>query len=359
MANTIISPSKYIQGRGELSNLGSYAKKYGKKPLVIISKSGKGRFENIISTSLEDNAVTPVYAIFNGEITFDEISRLEDIYSENDCDFVIGVGGGKIMDTAKVVSLNTKSAVIIIPTIASTNAPCSALSIIYTAEGIIQKVIFCLQNPNIVLVDTQIIVEAPIRLFVAGMGDALSAYFESRACIASGSNNFARGKATRAVQSLSKTCHEILMQDGYNAKVAVEQKVCTQAVENVIEANTYLSGVGFESGGLAAAHAVHDGLNKLAECHDFYHGEKVAFGVIVQLVLENAPELNEVIAFCKSVGLPTTLKELGIEKINHDDIKKVAEIATHPKQTIHSLPFKVTAADVYAAILVADSLSSN
>ncbi|SPZ01595.1 glycerol dehydrogenase [Proteus mirabilis] len=84
--------------------------------------------------------------------------------------------------------------------------------------------------------------------------------------------------------------------------------------ENIIEANTFLSGIGFESAGLAAAHAIHNGFTALEECHAMYHGEKVAFGTLVQLVLENSPleEIEEVLDFCVQVGLPVTLEELGV-----------------------------------------------
>lgn len=93
-------------------------------------------------------------------------------------------------------------------------------------------------------------------------------------------------------------------------------------------------------------------------CHHLYHGEKVAFGTITQLVLENAPidEINTVISFCKNVGLPTTLSDMGIKEINKADIMKVAELSCAEGETIHNMPFEVTAEKVYGAILVVDKL---
>ena len=123
-----------------------------------------------------------------------------------------------------------------------------------------------------------------------------------------------------AAMQLAQLCFETLMENGLQAKVAVENKVCTKAVEKIIEANTYLSGIGFESGGLAGAHAIHNGLTVMEETHSKYHGEKVAFGTLVQLVLEDADRelLEQIISFCMEVGLPTTLADLGIE--NADDL---------------------------------------
>ncbi len=206
--------------------------------------------------------------------------------------------------------------VVIVPTIASTDAPCSALSVIYKDEGVFEEYLFLPASPNMVLVDTDIVSKAPVRLLISGMGDALATYFEARACLQSDASNCVGGKATLAAMALAKLCYETLMTDGINAMLAVKEGVCTKAVENIIEANTYLSGIGFESGGLAGAHAIHNGLTAIEETHSLYHGEKVAFGTLVQLVLENAPEdeIAEVLDFCMEVGLPVTLADLGIKE---------------------------------------------
>ena len=213
-------------------------------------------------------------------------------------------------------------------------------------------------NPNLVLMDTDVVAAAPARLLISGMGDALATYFEARATKASGSGTCAGGQVTVAAMGLAKLCYDTLLSDGLKAALAVEQKVCTKAVENIIEANTFLSGIGFESGGLAGAHAIHNGFTVLPQCHEYYHGEKVAFGTLVQLMLEDAPteEIAEVVDFCQTVGLPTTLAEIGLADVSREEIRKVAEAASAPGESIHNMPFPVDADKVYAAILAADAL---
>ncbi len=204
-----------------------------------------------------------------------------------------------------------------------------------------------------------VIANAPARLLVAGMGDALATMFESRAAIKANTKTLAGGYATDAAIALTKLCYETLLKEGgLKAKLAVENKVVTKSVEKIVEANTLLSGLGFESGGLAAAHAIHNGFTVIEETHSMYHGEKVAFGVIVQLVLENAPleEIEEVIGFCREVGLPTTLSELNIKEVSHDKLMEVAKLSCVEGETTHNMPFEVTPEDVYGAILVADAL---
>ena len=211
---------------------------------------------------------------FNGECCNSEIDRLVKIVKDEQCDLTIGIGGGKIFDTAKAVAYYAGTPVFICPTIASTDAPCSALSVIYTEEGVFEKYLFLPANPNLVLMDTDIITKSPVRLTVAGMGDALATYFEARACKRSGATSCAGGKTTEAAMALAELCFNTLMDEGVKAKIALEAGVCTPAVEKVIEANTLLSGIGFESAGLAGAHAIHNGFTVLEECHHMYHGEK-------------------------------------------------------------------------------------
>ena len=132
------------------------------------------------------------------------------------------------------------------------------------------------------------------------MGDALATYFEARACEKSNAITCAFGTTTIAASALARLCYDTLITEGYKAKLAVEEGVCTKSLEKIVEANTLLSGIGFESGGIAAAHAIHNGFTVLPACHHMYHGEKVAFGTLAQLVLENAPmeEIEEVLDFC-------------------------------------------------------------
>lgn len=358
MANTIISPNRYVQGRGELKNLPEHAKKLGKKLFVIISASGLKRVRDLLEKSFENTGMELVFEEFQGECCETEIKRLGSRFQENKCDLVVGMGGGKIHDSAKAAAYYQGAPVVIIPTIASTDAPCSALSVIYSETGVFERYLFLNSNPDLVLVDTDIIAAAPSRLLVSGMGDALATYFEARAVAASGALSCAGGKPTKGALALAKLCYETLLEDGVKAKLAVEAGACTQAVENIIEANTYLSGIGFESGGLAGAHAIHNGLTVIKDCHHLYHGEKVAFGTLTQLVLENAGQklLEEVIGFCMDVGLPTTFAELGMARPDKDLLMEAAVRACSPDDMLVNMPFEVTPEMVYAAMVGADAL---
>ncbi len=158
--------------------------------------------------------------------------------------------------------------------------------------------------------------------------------------------------------ALAKLCYELLFEYGLDAKIACEAHAITPALEKVVEANTLLSGLGFESSGLAAAHAVHDGLTVLEETHKFYHGEKVSFGTLTQLVLQDMdPDtIYEVLDFACSIGLPVTLRQLGLKEVSYEKLLPAAKAACAEGTTMANMPFKVTPEMVVNAMLGADAL---
>lgn len=359
MAKILFSPSKYVQGAGELARLASHIESLGKTALIIITESGFKRVGEKIESSFKESNCSMEVCHFNGECSEVEVNRIIDKYVTNgSCDIIVGIGGGKIVDTAKAVAYYTKKPVVVCPTIASTDAPCSALSVLYTEEGVFDKYLFLPQNPNMVMMDTEIISKSPVRLTVAGIGDALATYYEARACKISGATSCAGGKTTQAAMALASLCLDTLLKEGLKAKIALEAGACTEAVENIIEANTLLSGIGFESAGLAGAHAIHNGLTVLEECHHMYHGEKVAFGTLTQLVLENAEkeEIEKIYKFCIEIGLPVTLAQLGATDVTKEQLLEVAKAACVEGETIHNMPFEVTSDKVYNALITADAL---
>lgn len=368
MRKAFISPGKYVQGENELLNLGYFVQSFGKTALLIAHPDDVDRVKAQLDETKRRFGIEFVESGFRGECSRQEIAKLQMLAKEKSCDCTIGLGGGKAIDTAKCVAEG--NALIIVPTIAATDAPTSHSAVIYTEEGAFEDYAYYKQNPNVVLVDTTIIAKAPTRFLVSGMGDALSTYFEARATAASYSNvnaglpcGFREGvcppaKGTNTALALATLCYKTLLADGCKAKIACDNNLVTAALENIVEANILLSGLGFESGGLGGAHAIHDGLTILEETHRYFHGEKVAFGTLAQLVLENAPmaELEEVMAFCLTVGLPVCLEDIGVSQLSEEALKAVAEKACIPEESIHAMLFPVTADAVAAAIKTADRI---
>jgi glycerol dehydrogenase len=300
------------------------------------------------------------YAVqpFGGECSLAEIERVKTAARQHDARTIIGAGGGKVLDTARAVAGDLGLPVVTCPTVASSDAPCSALSVIYTDQGVFQEYRFYRKNPDLVLVDTQVIAHGPSRLLVAGMGDALATWFEAKTCVAGHVKNMRGGASTQSALALAELCYRTLLEDGAEALRAVQTQVVTPALERLVEANTLLSGLGFESSGLAAAHAVHNGLTAAPATHGYFHGEKVAYGLLVQLVLEGQPRcvLEQVLAFATEVGLPVTLAEVGLGEMPVELLQRVAARATAEGETIHNEPFEVRPDMVADAIRAADAL---
>lgn len=358
MSKILKSPAKYVQGPCVLAELDHYLQGMGNQLLILISRSGVERIRPTLDKCFENKGYSLHYEIFQGECSQTQIDGLTEIALREKSTAIVGIGGGKILDTAKGAAHGAMLPVVIVPTVASTDSPCSSLSVLYQENGTFDRYLFLNACPNLVLVDTAVIAQAPVALLVAGMGDALATCFEARACRTSGSDNQVGGTPTRAAAGLADMCWELLQRDGLSARQAVEAAVCTEALETIVEVNTYLSSVGFESGGLAAAHAIQKGFTFIPELHQLYHGYKVAFCTLVQLVLENAPhaEITSVLQFCTEVGLPVCFSDMGYLRPDREVLYLAAEKSCAKGSTIHHMPFPVMPHQVLDALLAADAL---
>lgn len=355
---TVTSPKRFVIASDLLANLAEYIKHLGQNALIVCDEFILERVQNetlpkFASADLKGTAVK-----FNYECTQAEIDRLSGLSQDQQCDMIVGIGGGKTLDSAKATAYQLNLPVVIFPTIAATDAPCTALAVIYKESGEFDHYLFLPQNPDVVIADLSIIAAAPERFFSAGIGDALATYFEARACYQADGINLVLQRPSRTGLGLAQLCYQLLQENAVNAIEAVRQNLVTPALEQTVEATIYLSGVGAEAGGLAAAHAVSNGLGVIPELHGAQHGEKVGFGLMTQLVLENAPqsEWDEVLKIMHQANLPLTMKALGMQKFNEAQWRKVATLACDKDDTMGNMPMRVSEQDVYYAMLAADAI---
>ncbi len=358
--NSMGFPLLYRQGVGAFETLGDLCVLFGKKPLVVADAFVLDLFSQRLRTVLADVDMTPVFASFAGECSPTAIEKAAGEARSASCDLVIGIGGGKALDAAKGVKLECGLPIVIVPTVASNDSPTSRLVITYTDEGDFIGPRFMATNPEAILVDTGIIAEAPIRYFVAGIGDALVTTFEAEQCRLSGVENFFGGRPTEAALSLAEHCYRLVRRYGAEAVTDVSAKRVTEAVEKVVEANVLLSGLGFEGCGVAAAHAVGMAIPEIPEISGILHGEEVAVGLITQLVLEGRDHafMNDMFAFYEAVGLPSTLQQLGLDAVTDEQIQIVADFAARSKSRIHNMAMKIDAVMLKEAIRTANDMAT-
>ena len=358
MHSVLIAPGKYVQGPGVLDKIGDHIKHLGDRAFFIGGPTASGVVKQKAAENLKENDMEFHFEIFSGDCTRASASMLSEKAKSFGARIVVGTGGGRAIDTAKAVSHELGSFLVVAPTVASNDAPCSALSVQYDENHMLDRFLILRRNPDVVLVDSQVIVQAPTRYFVAGMGDALATWFEAFTCTKSMAKNLPGGVSTIAALRLARLCFDTLMEYGGAAKLAVDDNILTPAVERVIEANTLLSGLGFESSGLAAAHGIHEGLHVLEGAEDKLHGELVAFGTLSQMVLENYDhqEIDQVLAFCHDVGLPVTLEQLGVKDVSAPGVMKAAEVACMEGLTTHNSYLEINPELILGAILGANAL---
>ena len=364
MTTAFASPSTYVLGKDLLKTASKYIKPFGDHGILLTDDIVWGLVGKRFYTYLTDDGLKIEHVQFGGESSPEEIDRIKAIAAENDAQFIISLGGGKTNDTAKAVGEQLKIPIVITPTLASNDSPCTRLSVIYSENGSFLKYMFYDKNPDLVLVDTSVIAGAPVKFLVDGIADALSTNVEAQTVRRARQTTLLplNTQQTQAGLALAEKCESLLFRYAEQAVAAAGDHTVTPALDHIVEANILLSGVGAESSGLAAAHSFQNGLTALSgDVHKMSHGQKVAYGTLLNLVLEGASDerLIKFLTFEHHFGLPTTLKDLHLENATDDDLHKVAELTTQKGETIHNMGFNVTADDVFNGIKAVDTFSRN
>lgn len=347
MVRIFRSPAKYVQGPYIVADAATYLRPLGRHFLLLTDTFIWESIGKQIVATLEEGDLT----ISVKQVTDDITTTIKQV------DAIIGLGGGSVIDLAKTISHHYHLPIALIPTTASTDAATSAISVLYDENNIFQAYRFYPKHPDLILVDTAIINKAPAHFLAFGIADALATFIEVQAVVASDGQNLVGGKPTLAAVAIAEKCQQIIMEKGLRAYNDNKKQRLTMDFEDVVEANILLSGLGFENGGLAAAHALHNSFSVLkGKIHTVPHGAKIAFTTLVQLVLEERPtnELMRYIQLYRMLNLPTSLTELFLTDITYQDLLNVGKQTLIETETMKNMPFAVTSEMIADAILAVD-----
>jgi len=359
-----IAPACVLRGQNALARSRDAIARLGKRPLIVGGSNSlataKPYLQPILRGGTGARAGTVAPPLQFAEIAYgrdcseSSLEQLREAASNHQADFIIGVGGGKALDAAKLVAHQCQIPIVTIPTSAATCAAWTALSNIYSEQGAFQYDVTLARCPDLLILDYGLIQTAPQRTLVAGIGDAIAKWYE--ASVSSGHSE--QTMIISAVQQ-ARILRDILFQKSAIALKEPGSETWQEVTDAVVLLAGVIGGIGGAQCRTVAAHAVHNGLTHLLASHGTLHGEKVAYGILVQLRLEEMLQNNQLAAtarqqllkFYGEIGLPQTLESLGIGDITITELQRAAEIACNPNSDIHRLPFKVVPEQLMAAMV--------
>lgn len=349
-----IAPAQVVRGAGILRQAGKIIARLGQRPLMVGGDRTLDVVRPLLAPTLEQAALPAAQASYTPDCSETSLALLKQAAIDHQADVIIGVGGGKALDAAKLLAHQAGLPIVTIPTSAATCAAWTALSNVYSEQGAFLYDVGLTKCPDLLILDYDLVQTAPRRTLVAGIGDALAKWYE--ASVSSGHSE--HSLIIAAVQQ-ARVLRDLLLQKS----VAALEEPGSAVWRDVVDASVLLAGVIGGLGGAqcrtVAAHAVHNGLTHLLQSHGTLHGEKVAYGILVQLRLEEMVQGNrlaatarqQLLSFYGDIGLPKSLADLGLLEVTLADLQRSAEVACRPNSDIHHLPFEVTPTQLLAAMV--------
>jgi glycerol dehydrogenase len=359
MMRSSVFVRRYVQGAGALNHLGAELKRLGKagnKVFALIDDLVVDQVKPYLDALTE---VSVSSHPFTGHCTRLTIDRIVGIAQQKDATTLIAFGGGSVLDVGRAAAFEAGMVFVSAPTIAASDAPCSGIAAMYDEKGeMIGRM--NVRNPDLVIVDTALIAKAPVRFFVAGIGDGLATWYEADSCRKSHGPTISGWTGTALAHAAARLCRDTILAQGRQAVSDCKAHLASPDLDAVVEATVLLSEIGFESGGLGAAHGIHNGLTMLPQTAKYMHGEKVAIGLLASFFLSEWPEADRrsIFQFCYDVGLPVCLRQIDCDASDDGALAIVAAKTCQPGANIHNEPFPVTPEMVVTALKLADQFGA-
>ncbi|WP_239256556.1 iron-containing alcohol dehydrogenase family protein [Listeria ilorinensis] len=353
MAELIVrgAPQEYVCEVGSWKTLEEHLKRRLLKRVLVLHGEKSWRVAEAKFPEL--NEVEAVFDTYHFECTDAEVARVVALVKAENCEAIIGVGGGKVADVVKAACHVLGIAAIIMPTLAATCAAYTPLSVMYNEAGQMLRYDVFPRSNALVLIDPEVILDSPFELMVAGIGDTLAKWYEADVII----RQLEKSSAEIDVAYFAaKMCRDNLLALSSAALTAMRTGQLNEAFVKTVETNIMIGGMvggfGDDYGRTSGAHSIHDALTTQEASHRVLHGNKVAYGILVQLVIEgNWAEIEQLLPFYRELGLPASLFDMEMGDLSAEELQIVAERATEPGETIHMMGEGITSEVVYQAMI--------
>ena len=349
-----ISPALVLRGEAAWQQALPAISGLCRRPLLLGRSGATRTLRQALASDLRQHGVQ----IESAELQYDcceaDLQRLAEALTSHRCDAVLAVGGGKVLDAGKLLAHRHGLACITVPSSAATCAGWTALANLYSPEGAFEGDVALERCPELLVFDHTLVQQAPARTLASGIADAMAKWYE--ASVSSGAST--DGLVQQAVQ-MARVLRDQLLLEACDAITTPGSAAWVRVAEACGLTAGLIGGIGGARCRTVAAHAVHNGLTQLAASHGRLHGEKVGFGILVQLRLEEVIGGNrlagqarrQLLPFFQQLGLPVSLADLGLTEASLSELQEVAAFACRSGSDLHHLPFSVEASDLLAALV--------
>jgi glycerol dehydrogenase len=349
-----ISPALVLRGEHAWREALPILPSLCRQPLLLGRSRATAGLRAALAGELATAGLSPHPAELRHDCCEEDLQPLAQVLKDSGADAVLAVGGGKVLDAGKLLAHRHGLPCITVPTSAATCAGWTALANLYSPEGAFRGDVALERCPDLLVFDHSLVRQAPVRTLASGIADAMAKWYE--ASVSSGHSN--DGLVQQAVQ-MARVLRDQLMLEAETALAEPGGEPWVRVAEACGLTAGLIGGIGGARCRTVAAHAVHNGLTQLAASHGHLHGEKVGFGILVQLRLEEQLGGNrlaeqarrQLLPLFTRLGLPVTLPDLGLGEASLAELEEVCRFACREGSDLHHLPFRVGPTDLLAALV--------
>lgn len=348
-----VGPQFYMYSTGAIQKVETVLDEYACKNILIVHGTISWDKAKPFLNFINNESFNFIYHQYTGECSYYGADLIKTITEEENIDFIIGVGGGKLTDLVGYAASIANVPFGVIPTLPSNCAPWTPLAVMYKESGESEgRSEHFLRQAAFFITDPALVIDSPVEYFVAGLADTIAKWYESDSIL--NQPHLEDENILGIAKYIATISKDRILKDG---KKAIEDMKSKQLSNEFISLSEIIFAIAGMVGGIgdkyarnAAAHAMHDGLGKyMTNFHDYLHGEVVAYGIFYQMAVEDRwDEIDALLPFYRELKLPRSLKDMDME-LDEDTADGIVDFI-FSKDKVHLIPVDITKEKLKEAI---------